>query len=118
MGAVFSDKTEDTAEFELNRMGGLENAHHLGSRLKNGAYNLKEVIAHVWAGGAATTDTGITPTNTLDSTDIIVANAVDSVLITGVAGVYNAGDIDLTSVGNGANGEIIQILIYHKVVTE
>lgn len=113
--------SEAEKEFALNRADAKMAQSQLGSRIKNQGYNLKYVAEHTWAGGAATTDTHtVSGTGmTVETDDVIVVNQLDSVLQTAIKGVRaSSTTITLTSVGNGADGEKVQILVYHKVKAE
>lgn len=113
--------SEDEKEFLLNRADAKMASAQLGSRIKGIAYNLKYAVEHTWAGGAATTDTHtVSGTGMSVATDdLIVVNQLDSALQTAIKGVRaSATTITLTSVGVGANGEKVQILVYSKVKAE
>lgn len=115
---IFTGLSESNAEYQINQMNEVSRLNRLGSRVKNQGYNIKVVFEHTWAGGAANTDTATMPSGvTLAPTDIIVVSPLDSAAITSIKGVYaSASTIDLTSVGNGADSEIIQVMVLHKVV--
>lgn len=118
---LFSSVTgdnEQALEDLLNKMNDYARRGQLGSRVKNQAYNLKEVILHVWDAGAAAQDIA-TSLETVATTDVIVVNALDSAAVTAVKGTRTgANAVTLDTIGNGADAEVFQILVYHKVVAQ
>lgn len=118
MGEVFANISEADREHLLNRMNDYARKCQLGSASKFANYNIKDFKLHTWAGGAATTDT-VTMNQTVLTTDVIVVFNLDSVAVSAVKGARaSASTITLTTVGNGADGELFQVLLLHPVADE
>lgn len=115
---IVGELDEESKEFLLNSWSAQAAKAQLGSVLKNSAYNVKYHATHTWAGGAALTDThtvGVTGM-VVETTDILMVLPLDSTLATSCRATrVNDSDILLTNVGNGANGELYQVLVLHPV---
>jgi len=114
-------RSEDYCEHIGNAMNEAARQTQLGSRTKNQAYNLKHVAVHTWDAGAAAQDVATisdTGVNIL-TTDIIVVLPLDSAAVTAAKGTRaSSSTITIDTVGNGADAELFQILVFHKVVAQ